>query len=134
MTNSVKKNFVTFYSPGTFVHEETTKPIEEWDVAEAQRMAADIVERYDARPFCFVFSTMERGPKDLDSHETKRSGRYYLGGTVETLEQIKARATDDDRILVSNMECNKWDRIVTTDTPWRVSQPLEANDVVLKVR
>lgn len=129
----MKKHFVTFYSPGTFVHEETTKPIAEWDTDLAMEMSKDITERHDSRPFCFVFSTRERGSEVLDSSEIKRSGRYYLGGTVETLEEVKRRATGDDRILISNMECNKWDRIITTETPWKMSQPLESDDVVLEI-
>ncbi len=128
----MKQNFVTFYSAGTFVHEETTKPIEEWEVTEAQRMAGYILERHNATPFAFQFSTRERKDGDLDSHESSRSARYYLGGKVETLEEVKARATDADRILISNMEGNGWDRIITNSNSWKVTQPLEPTDIVLK--
>ncbi len=45
---AMQKHFVTFYSPGTFVSEETTNPIGSWDVAAAMKMAHGIVERYAA--------------------------------------------------------------------------------------
>src|SRR5258708_40344118 len=35
----MQKHFVTFYSPGTFVAETTTKPIDKWDVDTAVQMA-----------------------------------------------------------------------------------------------
>lgn len=129
----MKKHFVTFYSPGTFVAEESTKPIDAWDVDKAVKMARKVSERYNAKPYGFRFSTRERGKDDLDSKVTKRSGLYWLGGKVETLAQVKARATEKDRILVSNMECNKYERIVTNDNSWRWTMPLEKGDVVLDV-
>lgn len=126
------KHFVTFYSPGTLVAETTEKPIESWDVETARRMAKDIKERYGAVPYGFQFSTRERDWDELDSHETVRSPMYYLGGKIETLAEVKARATDKDRILVSNMECNHYDRVITTTKGWHWTQPLRPEDVVLE--
>jgi hypothetical protein len=132
-TDVVAKHFVTFYSPGTFVAEQTELEIESWDVNAAVRMARGIVERYNAKPYGFSFSTRSRRPEDLDSEVTARSGIYYLGGKVETLAQVKARATEKDRILVSNMEGNGWGSIVTNDNSWRWVQPLRDGDTVLDV-
>ena len=56
---------------------------------------------------------------------------YYLGGKVETLAEVKARATKDDSILIANMECNHYDRIITNTNSWKVTQPLNPKDVVL---
>jgi hypothetical protein len=128
----MKKHFVTFFSPGTFVAEDTTKPIDSWDVEAAKAMATEITERYGATPYGFRFTTRSRGYEDLDSKVTATSPMYYLGGKVETLEQVKARATKDDRILVSNMEINGYERIITNDNSWRWTQPLEPDDVVLE--
>jgi hypothetical protein len=44
---------------------------------------------------------------------------------------VKARATKDDAILVSNMECNNWKRIVTTTNGYRWTQPLKDEDKVV---
>jgi exonuclease I len=85
----MKKNFVRFLSPSTFCHEETTKPIESWDVGRAIEMASKIKERHGATPFAFQFVTRGRKKNELDSRVTATSGRYYLGGKVLTLEQIK---------------------------------------------
>ena len=132
-TVTVEQHFVRFFSPGTFVAETTDKPIDTWDVDQAVEMAKSIVERHGATPYGFVFITRGRGPKDLDSHEIKRSaGVYYLGGKVETLAEIKARNNPDDRILISNMEGNGWAKVVNTNS-WRWTQPLKEGDVVLDV-
>lgn len=128
----MEKHFVEFLSPGTFVAESTTKPIDSWDVETAVLMAADIKERYGATPYGFRFLTKSRGPDDLDSKVTAKSpGTYYLGGKIETLEQVKARNDPKDRILIANMEGNGYDRIVTNDNSWSWTRPLGKDDVVL---
>ena len=127
----IKKHFVTFLSPGTFVHENTTKPISSWDAAKAKKMAKGISERYAATPFGFYFTTRSRKSKDLDSQVTAESGIYYLGGKVETLAQVKKRATKDDHILILNMEVNHWNKIITNTNSWKITQPLRKNDIVV---
>lgn len=79
LIKTMRKHFVTFYSPGTFVAEETELPIDAWDIDKAVKMAHKIVERYEARPYGFRFSTRVRGPNDLDSHREKTSGLYLAG-------------------------------------------------------
>ena len=59
-TQRMKAHFVTFYSPGTFVAETTTKPIPSWDVDLAVAMASDIRERHGALAYGFRFSTRAR--------------------------------------------------------------------------
>jgi hypothetical protein len=127
----MKRNFVKFLSPGTLVAEETVLPIEEWDIKKACEMAQGIVERYNARPYAFRFITRERGENELDSHIYATSGLYFLGGTVLTLDEIIAKDDPDDRILISNMKSNSWDRVVVNNNSYRWTQPLEADDVVL---
>jgi hypothetical protein len=129
----MKKHFVTFISPGTFVHEETTLPIHAWDIEEACKIAHSINERYGARPFAFQFSTRERGENDLDSKVTKTSGRYFLGGKLLTAKEIKAMEDKPGQydILISNMRYNNWPRVVMNDNSWRTFQPLGENDRIL---
>lgn len=128
----MKQHFVTFLSPGTLFAESTVKPIDSWDVDTAVKMAKDVTERYGAKPYAFRFSTRARSDKDLDSKVIQTSPTYYLNGTVETLEDIERRNDPKESILLSNMRSNGWNRVVTTQTPYRWTQPLEDGDVVLK--
>lgn len=127
----MEKHFVQFLSPGTFVSEMTEKPVDSWDVDAAVLMAADISERYDAKPYGFRFTTRSRGIDDLDSKQIARSGIYYLGGKIETLAEIEARNDPDERILLSNMRANGYDRIVVNTNSWRFTAGLNDGDVVL---
>jgi hypothetical protein len=127
----MQQHFVTFLSPGTFVAESTSRPIDAWDVEQAKAMAVDIMERHAARPYGFQFSTRGRGPDDLDSKEIARSGVYYLGGKIETLAEVEARNDPKEEILRSNMRNNGIDRIVTNTNSWKWTLPLRDGDVVL---
>lgn len=127
----MKKHFVTFRSPGTFLSEETTKEIETWDVTKAQKMAEEIKERHNAVPYGFYFTTRERKENALDSERTAQSGMYYLGGTIMTLEEVKARNNPDDAILICNMENNNIAKIVVNTNSWKSTMPLRDEDVVL---
>lgn len=129
----MEKHFVRFLSAGTFVAEETVMPIEKWDVDQAIEMAKGITERYGAKPYGFQFITRGRTDEELDSKVINRSGIYYINGTVETLNQVKAKGNPDDRILISNMESNGWDKIVTTYNPYKWVQPFNEEDSVVAV-
>jgi len=124
----MKAHFVTFFSPGTFFSEETTKPITSWDVEKAKKMATGITERYNQKPFCFVFSTRSRNNKELDSKVIKQSHRHYLGGKLVSLKEVEAEHGKDS-ILASNMRCNKWDQIVKC--PAGNYQPFEKGDKIV---
>lgn len=56
----VTKDYVVFCSPGSFVHETSTKEIDSWDVRKAVEMATEITERYGSKPFGFYFRTKGR--------------------------------------------------------------------------
>lgn len=127
----MKKHFVTFWSPGTFCPEESTMPIESWDIKTALEMASGINERYNARPFGFSFSTRSRGPEDLDSKQTAKSPMYYLGGTVRTLAEVEAEANPDEKILLSNMRGNKIAHVITNTNSWKHTAEFKDGDVLL---
>lgn len=128
----MKQHFVTFFSPGTFVSETSTKPIDSWDVAKATEMARGISERYNATPYGFQFSTRERGDNDLDSHEIAESNVYYLGGDIVTIEEIRERNDPDERTLLWNMEVNKLDRVLVNCNSWKITLPLTSDAIVLE--
>lgn len=128
----MQKLFVHFYSPGTFFAEETRKPIDSWDVEKAKEMATSIKERYNAIPYGFCFSTRERTEDDLDSREIKRSQMYYFKGKIRTLAEVKKDNLNNESILRINMEGNGYKRVVTGNAPYRWTQPLNDDDVVLE--
>lgn len=127
----MEAHFVTFRSPGTFVAEETAKPIPFWDIDLAVAMASDITERYNAKPYGFYFTTRARNDEELDSKVVKRSPMHYIGGKIETLAEVEARNDPSEEILRSNMRCNGYDRIWVTTEGWKWAQPLNADDVVI---
>lgn len=128
---AIAQHFVTFYSPGTFVAETNSEPVGSWNVNAAIKRARTILQRYNATPYGFRFTTRGRGSDDLDSREIAKSPFYWLGGRIETLAEVEARATDKDRILLSNMRSNGYDKIITNDNSWRWTQPFTDDDVRL---
>ena len=126
------KHFVEFLSPGTFLAETSERPIASCNVDEAKRMVRSIKERYGATPYGFRFLTRSRGAKDLDSKIVKRSGVYFLGGKIETQDDIRRRGDPKEAILLSNMECNGWEKVVTNSNSWKWTQLLGPDDVVLQ--
>jgi hypothetical protein len=131
MADTVQAHFVTFYSPGTFVSEQTQQPIDAWDIDAAKALALTVSERYGATPYAFRFSTRSRGPDDLDSKTSATSGLYYLGGTVLTLAEIEARGDERDSILIGNMRGNGYDRVIENHNSWKFVGPLNEGDTVL---
>ena len=127
----MQKNFVEFVSPGSFIAEATVKEIDFWDTDKAVRMANYIHERYGATPYAFQFLTRARDDNALDSKVIERSVVYYLGGKVETLEEVEARNDPGERILRDNMRVNKWKRVITNTNSYRWTRPLNDDDVVL---
>ncbi len=127
----MQQHFVTFFSPGTFVAETTTKSIESWNVAAAVEMMADIKERHGATPYGFRFTTRGREDDELDIKVIATGPMHYVGGKVETLAEIEARNDPSEEILRSNMRINGYARVWTTTEGWRWTQPLSDDDVVI---
>ena len=130
---SIKKHFVVFSSPGTLFSEETIREIEEWDTEKAIIMSKEIKERYGATPYGFHFITRGRADGDLDSKEIKRSNFYYLGGETKTLKELRKENNPGDIILIRNMECNNWDKVIINNNSWKWTQPFAKGDVLLNV-
>ena len=127
----MKQDFVTFFSPGTFVAESTTKEVPSWNVPKVLEMLPDIEERYGARPYGFQFSTKKRGWRDFEPREIKRSGMYYVNCRVQTLEEIESRSDPKESTLLANMKCNGWNKVVSAKEGWSWTQPLREGDEVL---
>jgi hypothetical protein len=128
----IEKHFVTFLSPGTFFNEESIKEIDSWNVNKALEMSKEITERHGAKPYAFYFTTRTREDNEFDSKETAYSNRYYLGGKIETIKEIEERNDPNEKILLLNMRSNNWDRVIININSWKITQPLEKDDIVLQ--
>lgn len=126
-----EQDYVTFYSPGTFMSEQTSKMIPAWDVQVAMEMAHEISERHGTTPYAFSFSTRGRGVADLDSREIRRSQLYYLGGKIETRAEVEARNDPSERVMRDTMRINNIERVIVNTNSWRFTGALRDGDVVL---
>lgn len=131
--NEMKKHYVKFFSPGTFMAEDNTEEVKSWDVKAATKRAGDIEQRYSAIPYGFYFYTMERAPGEWEPKRTATSPMYFLPHCkLETLEEIDARDLPDERILRSNMHGNGYKAVIVTTKGWKWTQPFDAaKDVLL---
>lgn len=141
----MRKHYVTFLSPGTFFMEQSTRPLTDWNMVEAVTLAATITERHNAKPYGFYFTTQltgepvpdgEGGQLEVQEKEIARSGTYYLGGELLTVDQIAARVASgaiDLRILLSNMEANDWPVVIENRNSWRVTLPFTQEDVLVDI-
>lgn len=130
----MRKHFVTFYSPGTFVAEDSTREIDAWDWQKAIQMSGDIQERYGATPYGFRFRTMlcaepvpdgEGGVLTVQPKEVESSGVYFIEAEIRYYDDVIG---ERDRICKSNMLCNNWPFIATTTNGWGWTQPFGPND------
>jgi hypothetical protein len=123
---------VTFLSPGSLFPNETIREVATKDPQEIAKTAPN-------GAFCFVLQDWIEKTTSVngeDFQKTERDGngsaRFYLGGTVYTLAQLKAKfgGDPDKRILLSNAEGNGWERTIQCRTGnW---QPLNEGDQVLE--
>ncbi len=136
----MRKHYVTFYSPGTFFPEESTKPISKWDTTEAVHLSKTIIERYNALPHSFRFRTMleaepvpdgEGGELQVAPKEAESSGLYYLGGVLRDYDEVKQKNDDKEKILLSNMKCNRMWVIIENTNSWRFTGEFSENDCIV---
>lgn len=136
----MRKHYVVFYSPGTFVAETSQEPIEEWSPRIAVGMAEKIVERYDSTPYGFRFETRlvrdpipdgEGGTLTVASKKVAESGMYFLGGRLRTVDDVATEARKDEEILLSNMLGNDYPIVVEVVKRWKSTQPFDATDCIV---
>lgn len=136
----MREHSIEFMSPGTFYSETSTCKVPEWDPRLAVRKAMKITERYNATPYGFRFLTHltqpdvpdgEGGFLKVEPKEIASSGTYFLGGTIETYEEICERNLDDERNLRSNMLCNDYPLVVVNTNSWKSTLPFTEKDKLL---
>jgi hypothetical protein len=127
----VTQHYVEFLSPGTFESESTIEKCSSWDIDAAVARSRSILQAYNAKPYAFRFTTRGRKDGELDSKEIAHSRLYWLGGKVETAEEILARNHPDESALRLNIKIKQIKRIITNYNSWRFTAALGDEDVVL---
>lgn len=140
----MRKHYVEFISPGTFMAETTTKEIASWDIREAAHMCKDIKERYNATPYAFRFKTFlvaddipdgEGGWIKTVPNEVASSGSYFIDMTgkakVRSYDEVVADNNDKERILRDNMCCNRMWFVVDTYNSFRSTNEFGENDLLV---
>lgn len=121
-----------YFIPGLLFSEETTRILEARDPTEAAAKAprsAFAFELYDVEEPDFDY---DRERFDVVPKRQNVSGRYYLGGEVLTVAELKERFGDDPahRILIANIEGSYPAAIRCRTGNW---QPFEDGDTLLEV-
>lgn len=122
-------NFIEFYIPAIYVPglietRKIKKIITSWNIKKARKIYFRLMGENGVRPYAFRFISKGLGGM-------RYSGYHYIDGTVETLEKIKAKNDPKNKILIENMECNKWEKVITLYTPYKWTVPFDKNDVVV---
>lgn len=122
------KYFVKFYTPGIIVAETSRREISDPDPYKIEfpdyAYCFDILKREDVID--------QTNGNEYQGKEERIGKRYYHpDSTIRTLEDIK-KFSPHEKILISNMEINKWDKIIYTRwANW--SQPFdEEKDLILE--
>lgn len=120
-----REQMVEYSYPGTFVSATSSEV--------CGHNNADQIECPDGA-FAFRFfdrvtqtATLEDGRTQDHVERENVGGWYYPGGEVLTVDDVES-LDGDHRILLSNMRCNGWDRVVRSRRG--NFQPLEAADAV----
>ncbi len=118
-----QKTYVEFSFCGAVVDEVLSFEVESRDIGSL---------RVPDGAFGFQFfdqlSTMV-GKVELVSGRLNKSPMHYYGGRVMTLEEVRAEMPEE-RILILNMECNGYDRVI--QCRYGNFKPFDADDVYVE--
>lgn len=133
-----RKHFVDFFSPGTFVSEQSRREVKALDTREAVEIANGIQERHAAKPYGFQFVTCivsdaipdgEGGKLEVAPKEVERSGTHYLGGKLLMYDEMPE--TKDTHILRSNMRGNNMPICIENCNSWRFTGEFKEKDCIV---
>lgn len=136
----MRKHFVVFHSPGTLFDESSEKEIAKLEPALAVKLATKIVERHGAKPYGFTFETRivsepvsdgEGGTLATVPKTVETSGIHFLGGSLETLDEVEARADPTESILRSNMRGNRMFVVCVNTNSYKSTHEFREQDCVV---
>jgi hypothetical protein len=126
------------YEPGHVRRGTDHEEIGEWDPVAAMRMATEIRERYNAKPYGFRFETRivhnpvddgEGGKLEVLDKTVAKSGIHYIDGAILKYDDVVDRP--EYRALPDNMRCNAWPLAVETRNGFRWTAPFEEGDAIV---
>lgn len=136
----MRKHRVNFLSPGTFTAEQSSREVETWDIGQAVEIAKDIIERYNAKPYGFIFETYlwhppvpdgEGGFLQVHTKHVEKSGTHFLTGKLDLYDDVVERNSSTEDILRSNMFNNGYWVVCVNDNSWRSTMPFDEKDVIV---
>lgn len=136
----MRKHQVVFCSPGTLFSEMSAKDIDSWDTKQAVKMAKDITERHGAKPYGFYFETLlfspdvpdgEGGMLKVQPKVVEKSGVHFLGGQLQTYDDVLKRNDSKEEILRSNMRYNDMWIVCVNTNSYRSTMPFEEKDALV---
>ncbi len=139
----MRKNYVTFCSPGTLFSELSSREIEGWNPSIAVEMSEEIKERHGAIPYGFRFETRivlppvsdgEGGECVVEPKVVATSGIHFICGELQTFDEVEARKDPKDSILLDNMRCNDYPIIVVVKRGYTTTMPFSEKDCVVDMR
>ncbi|MBB6487942.1 hypothetical protein [Rhizobium lusitanum] len=122
----MNNEFAVFAFAGNFSSTERRVAIQSRNVEYAEGIAQQMTIECGFQPVAFRFETMSD-----DGSIQNRSGWFYLGGTVETLQDITGKNEPGDSRLIHFLEESGLNKIVTNNCPYLVRFPLRDQDQVL---
>jgi len=101
--------YVEFFYPGLIFPESSVRKVKNRDVKKLK-----IPTTAFGFHFFDIKSTIVRKTK-MESKRLNASPFYYFGGRIMTLEEV-CKELPEAKILINNMECNGWDRVIRCRT------------------
>ena len=117
------KHYVVRFYGGAFLAETSEEEIK---VRDPKKI------KYKKYSYGFYFFDREISKSKLgnvlESEKLNISGTYFYAGRLLTLKDVKTKMSDR-KTLISNMECNHWNKVVETTIGWML--PFEKGDFLI---
>ena len=123
------KYYAEFLFPGLLFSESEHIELKSHNPNEALKKMPESAFAFELYDIETRQGILENGEHIKNDKTVNQSGRFYPGGVLLTLEEIKSMDDKNHNILISNMEGNGWNTVVKTRAG--NYQPIEKHDVIL---
>lgn len=100
-----------FSIPYIRMQNEVRETVRSSNIDEAREIACRLAEEFGVAPVSFVFAIIST----RDDRETREaySRRYFFGGHVRSMEDVRLEKKPTERILIERMRREGFDRVLT---------------------